>query len=193
MSKGLIRLFDVCRNGTHTLGPGLRYTIWVQGCLRHCKGCITPESQPLTNGIEIDTYSLAADILEHHAIDGITISGGEPFLQAIELSNLLNYVLQKKPELTVIVYTGYKLEELSNITGANELLSQIDILIDGEYIDELNDGKGIRGSSNQRIIPISHRLDCFIRVIESGKRSQERIASNDRFYSTIGLPRLNNE
>lgn len=191
MLKGVIRLFDVCRNGTHTLGPGLRYTIWVQGCLRHCKGCITPESQSPTNGIDVNTYSLATDILEHHAIDGITISGGEPFLQAIELSNLLNYVLQKRPELTVIVYTGYKLEELSKITGASELLSQIDILIDGEYIDDLNDGKGIRGSSNQRIIPISHRLDRFIRVMESGRRIQERIASNDSFYSTIGLPPTN--
>ena len=188
MSMGTIRLFDVCRNGTHALGPGLRYTIWVQGCRRHCKGCITPESQSLTNGIEIDTYSLAADILGHHAIDGITISGGEPFLQATELSHLLKYALQQKPELTVVVYTGYKLEELPNITGANDLLSHIDVLIDGEYIDELNDGKGIRGSSNQRIIPISHRLDCFIRVMESGRRSQERIASNDSFYSTIGLP-----
>ena len=190
MKEGVIRLFDVCRNGTHVLGPGLRYVIWVQGCHRHCKGCVTPESRPFTNGIEIDIRALALDILSKETIDGITISGGEPFLQAKGLSQLLTYVLRQKPELTVIVYTGYKIEELTNIADADKLLRQTDILIDGEYVEDLNDGKGIRGSSNQRVLPISHRLDSFIHVMESGRRYQERIASDEYTFTIVGIPKL---
>lgn len=92
--------------------------------------------------------------------DGLTISGGEPFLQAEMLSELLR--LLKKGmncDVGVIVYTGYTLEELQRMPFAQGLLEQTDLLIDGPYVQELDDGLSLRGSSNQRVIPLTDRYN----------------------------------
>ena len=183
-----IRLFDICREGTHVLGPGLRYVLWTQGCHRRCKGCVTPESQSLDGGTEIDIEALATDIVDNRRIDGLTVSGGEPFLQAGQLNRLLELVHQYRPELTVIVYTGYTIEQLEHITHAIEALQYVDVLIDGEYVEELNDNKGIRGSSNQRIIPLSHRLDKYLDQMADGIRKIEYVAQDAATATTIGVP-----
>lgn len=183
-----IRIFDVCRRGSHVLGPGLRYVVWVQGCRRHCPGCITPESRPLDGGIDINIKDLAEDIIAHTKIDGLTISGGEPFLQAHELSLLLELVHAQRPELTVIVYTGYLFESLQALPFSETLLRHVDVLIDGEYIESLDDGVGIRGSSNQRIIPVSHRLDAYLDKMGKGIRHQEWEALDNLTITSIGIP-----
>lgn len=188
MTKSTIRIFDLCRTGTHALGPGFRYAIWVQGCHKRCKNCITPESRLFNGGVEINIGALASDIVSRDGIDGITISGGEPFLQAQELYYLLKLVLQNRPQLTVIIYTGYKKEELDKMPEANNLLALTDILIDGEYLEELDDNKGIRGSSNQRVIPLSSRLEKYLPIMIGGRRHVEQIASCESTYTTIGIP-----
>lgn len=188
MTKSTIRIFDLCRTGTHALGPGLRYAIWVQGCHRRCKGCITPESRLFEGGTEIDIDSLVSDIVNRDGIDGITISGGEPFLQAVELFSLLKKVLCQKPNLTVIIYTGFVIEELYKLPEASNLLALTDILIDGEYVEELNDNKGIRGSSNQRVIPLTNRLEDYLPMMIGGRRFVERVASCESTFTTIGIP-----
>lgn len=185
-----IRLFDICRQGTHVLGPGLRYVLWTQGCPRRCKGCITPESHALDGGTVFDVEDLAADIVNNNRIDGLTISGGEPFLQARELAELLSLVRQHRPELTVMAYTGYTLEQLDVLPHAQEMLQYLDVLIDGEYVEELNDNKGIRGSSNQRIIPLSHRLDKYLDQMADGMRKIEYVAQDATSVTTIGVPVL---
>ena len=85
-------------------------------------------------------------------IDGVTISGGEPFLQAKELYKLVDYIKRNITD-DIIVFSGYKIEELKQMqsTYVDKTLDLIAVLIDGEYVDEQNDGIGIRGSSNQRI------------------------------------------
>lgn len=181
-------IFDVCRHGSYVLGPGCRYVVWTQGCMRRCKGCLTPESQPLDGGVEISVSDLAADIVLNTAIDGITISGGEPMLQAEALTAMLRMVRQHRPELSVIVYTGATFEALQEDIIAGELLKYVDVLIDGEYVESKNDGLGIRGSSNQRIIPITHRLDPYLEYMRTGARRVERIASSAETYTTIGIP-----
>ncbi|MBR3455054.1 MAG: radical SAM protein [Bacteroidaceae bacterium] len=183
-----IRLFDICREGTHVLGPGLRYVLWTQGCHRRCKGCVTPESQPLDGGMDIDIEALAADIVDNSRIDGLTVSGGEPFLQTGQLNRLLELVHQYRPELTVIVYTGYTMEQLEHIPHATEALQYVDVLIDGEYVEELNDNKGIRGSSNQRIIALSHRLDKYLAQMADGIRKIEYVAQDASTMTSIGVP-----
>ena len=183
-----IRLFDICREGTHVLGPGLRYALWTQGCQRRCKGCVTPQSQPLDGGTDIDIVALATDIVNNCGIDGLTISGGEPFLQADQVNRLLGLVRQYRPELTVIVYTGYTIEQLEHIPHAKEALQYVDVLIDGEYVEELNDNKGIRGSSNQRIIALSHRLDKYLDQMADGIRKIEYVAQDAATATTIGVP-----
>lgn len=188
-----IRVFDVCRHGSHVLGPGRRYVIWTQGCRRRCPGCLTPESRDLYGGVEIDIDALCDDILSRPFIDGLTISGGEPFLQAEGLTLLLDKVHMGRPEMTVIVYTGYQKEELESIPYSMRLLSYVDVLIDGQYIQSLNDGIGIRGSSNQRIIPISHRLDDYLEIMAKGVRHREVVAIGGQTVSLIGIPDLNNQ
>ena len=118
-TSSLLSIYDICRNGTKVLGPGLRYVIWTQGCPFHCEECATPESRPITKDKEVPIITIAQDILAQPGIKGITISGGEPFLQAASLFNLLKMVLKERPELTVIVYTGYQLDlaRISKITG----------------------------------------------------------------------------
>ena len=183
-----LRIFDIYRQGSHALGPGCRYVIWTQGCQRHCQGCLTPESQPLSGGVEVSVEALAADIILNAYIDGITISGGEPMLQAGALAAVLQQVHKHRPELSVIVYTGATFETLEENSTAMELLEHVDILIDGEYVESKNDGQGIRGSSNQRIIPITNRLDTYIEQMKTGIRHVERVANSANTYTSIGIP-----
>ena len=185
-SDELLSIFDLCQNGSRALGPGLRYVIWTQGCPFRCIGCVTPSSRPIVNEKLVRVDELAADILSRHNIDGITISGGEPFLQAGALANMLDIVLKTQPKLSVITYTGYKLEEL---TGDNErkLLNHLDLLIDGPYMKDLNDNKGIRGSSNQRLHFLTSRLLPWKEEFQKGARKVEAHLVNEKI-KVIGVP-----
>lgn len=139
------------------LGPGKRFAVWTQGCHRRCPGCISPNTWDLQGGYEGDSINLAEQALKSETT-GITISGGEPFLQAEALSDFISRVRAVK-DMGLIIYTGYTLEELQKLEDENvdRLLSQCDLLIDGTYVEELNDGKNLRGSSNQRAIPLTGR------------------------------------
>ena len=142
-----------------TLGPGLRLALWVQGCFRRCPGCITPDSRPLDGGRQQTVSEIAAAFLREPGHEGITISGGEPFLQAGALCRLIDLIREQR-DCGVIVYTGYTLEELQESGApedAAELLRRTDLLIDGPYIRELNDDASLRGSSNQRVICLTER------------------------------------
>lgn len=83
---------------SNVLGPGRRYIIWTQGCFRRCFRCASPQLQPIEQGFTIDIETLAQQIINSSDIDGITISGGEPFLHAKELGNLLSRVLRVRPD-----------------------------------------------------------------------------------------------
>lgn len=139
-----------------TLGPGRRYCFWTAGCNRRCPGCTTPESHD-GSGYEISPAALALEIALSKP-DGITISGGEPFLQAEAVAETIRCLREvQRFDAGVIVYTGYRIEELSVVPGADLLLAQTDLLIDGPYVRDLDDGGSLRGSSNQRVIPLTDR------------------------------------
>ncbi len=141
------------------LGPGSRYCLWVQGCPRRCPGCVSPEDQPLDGGYWMSARALAAEVALS-GTDGVTISGGEPFLQAEALAEMLRCLrMDFRCDPGVIVYTGYVMEELKDVPHADDLLAQTDLLIDGPYVRELDDGKSLRGSSNQRVIPLTDRYN----------------------------------
>lgn len=143
----------------HTLGPGERYCLWVQGCGRQCPGCTSPSSQSADGGYALSVGALAAEIA-FSGKDGLTISGGEPFLQAAALAELIRQLRETyHRDIGVIIYTGFYHDELSAIPGAQALLEQTDLLIDGPYIRELDDGKSLRGSSNQHVIPLTQRYN----------------------------------
>lgn len=139
----------------NSLGPGNRIVIWVSGCSKHCKECANPELWEKQNGqlIEIDILikSLERCLLE---ADGVTITGGDPCEQFSELMLLTSKL--KKYVNDIIVYTGYTYDELKHTISDDEwekLHQNVNILIDGRYISQLNDSKiALRGSTNQNII-----------------------------------------
>ncbi len=183
-----LNVFTISREGTHVLGPGNRYVIWTQGCHKRCLGCVTPESHTLEGGTPIKSTDLAADIILNKNIDGITITGGEPFIQSEALTEMLSVVRQYRPELSVIIYTGYEYETLLSQPLNKKLLDYADILIDGAYIDELNDNKGIRGSSNQRIIALSERLKPYVVHMTTSPRKIQPVANKNGTVWRIGVP-----
>lgn len=145
----LLNIAEICP-ATRTLGPGQRFAIWVQGCCFHCKDCISPEwiGQQQANLVEPST--LAETILSVSGTEGVTVSGGEPMLQAAALGELLTNLRQEQ-DLSIICFTGFTWAELlaKYEPAIERVLSMIDVLIDGQYIPELNDNKGWRGSANQ--------------------------------------------
>lgn len=145
-------------------GPGIRFTIFTQGCPHRCEGCHNPQTHDFSGGTVADTDMLLSKIKENPLLDGVTFSGGEPFCQAEVLSALGREI--KKLGLNVITYTGYDFEELyenRDRNGWGELLEVTDFLIDGRFILARKDWNiKFRGSSNQRY------LDCRA-SLESGR------------------------
>ena len=135
-------------------GPGIRFTIFTQGCPHNCKGCHNPQTHDFDGGELVDTDTLLEKIKSNPLLDGVTFSGGEPFCQAQTLAALGTEV--KKLGMNVITYTGYTFEQLykdRDKNGWEELLAVTDYLIDGPFILEQKDWEiKFRGSSNQRYI-----------------------------------------
>jgi anaerobic ribonucleoside-triphosphate reductase activating protein len=125
-------------DGSEVNGPGSRAVVWVQGCLRECPGCFNPDSWSFEINELISVNALAERILSNPNNEGVTFSGGEPFWQAPALAALARQV--KAAGLSVMSFTGFTLEQLQDDyapAGAQELLEQLDILIDGPYIESL--------------------------------------------------------
>ena len=137
-------------------GPGLRYVIFTQGCFHRCPNCHNPDSWDIDAGKLFFVKEIIRIIRKlNKNIQGITFSGGEPFLQAYELAQIAKEA--RKIGLDVVTYTGFAYEELirMNDSGVNALLFSSDILIDGKYIHELKSASTqFCGSSNQRIIDL---------------------------------------
>ena len=189
-NDNILNIFDLCE-GTKALGPGLRFVIWVQGYTFNCKGCTSPYGQPLKENILVEIESVAQAIIKNQNIEGIAISGGEPFLQASKLSMLLLKVKKMRPELNVIVFTGFEMQEL-DWDEAKVFLKYIDVLIDGKYVEELNDDKGLRGSSNQKIHFLTQKLKVHKEELENGERKGEiHLLQNSNTYHYIGISNKN--
>ena len=171
---------------TRALGPGVRAAIWVQGCPFHCAGCLAPEWIPFVTATPL-TPEKVLEQLDLDIITGLTFSGGEPMEQAAGLALLARLARQKK-DLDLICFTGYRYERLLKNPpnpGVPELLAQVDVLIDGQFVQSLNDAVGLRGSSNQRVIHISSRLKEH--DFESQQRKVEITITNGEI-AFIGIP-----
>lgn len=182
------------------LGPGFRHVLWVQGCCFRCEGCIAPNYQK-SGGIEIEVQELAAKFLEEtnkrrsavseKTIEGITISGGEPFLQAEALAEFIK-ILKKSRPWGIIVYTGFTMEELKekekNDPSIKRLLDELDLLIDGRYVADLDKGDSLRGSSNQRIWNFTDRYKKQLETVYGKKERHITIRFEDDKMVLIGVP-----
>lgn len=184
----IVRLHNVTLR-TKVLGPGERAAIWFQGCRRSCKGCMSPSSRPLDGGMLASIPKLCQAILAQQDLEGVTISGGEPFLQPEALESILQF-LHEHSDLGVIIYTGYTLEQLrmmKNLHIDAILDNYVDMLIDGEYIEQLNDGMSLKGSANQRVIHITDRYRNRQELYERQTRNVEVVLSAGEAF-LIGIP-----
>lgn len=143
-------------------GPGIRFTIFTQGCPHRCKGCHNPQTHDLYGGKIVTIDSLIIQIQSNPLLDGVTFSGGEPFLQAESLAELGKYI-HAHTSLNIVTYTGYTFEELISVSNVDKacmrLLEESDILIDGLFIEsEKSYELRFKGSSNQRCINVKDSL-----------------------------------
>ena len=139
-------------------GPGIRTTIFSQGCPHHCKGCHNPETWAFGCGTDIPVEKIVDIVKSNPLCKGVTFSGGEPFSQAAAFAKLA--VLLKAEGYEVASYSGYTFEELLEGSEAQQqLLSVIDILIDGRFLLEQKSLEiAFRGSRNQRILDVKKSL-----------------------------------
>lgn len=151
-------------------GPGIRTTIFSQGCPHHCEGCHNPETWDFGCGTLISVEDIVEIVRSNPLCRGVTFSGGEPFAQAAGFARLASLLKEKGYE--VASYTGYTFEEL--LTGSEDqkkLLSAIDILIDGPFLlAEKSLEIAFRGSRNQRILDVRKSLAEGRAVETSSKR-----------------------
>lgn len=149
-------------------GPGFRYTVFVQGCPHGCPGCHNPQTHDFGAGKLIDTDELFNECIEDPLNKGVTFSGGEPFCQAAALYGLGKRF--KERGLSLWSYSGWTFEELlqkaEREEAVSKLLSVLDVLVDGKFIEEQKSlSLPFRGSANQRLIDVPASLSASVAVI----------------------------
>ena len=159
MNYGAIKKCDIAN------GVGVRTVLFVSGCTHHCKGCFQPETWNFDYGERYtkETEDEIIESLRPDYVDGITLLGGEPFEpeNQRELVKLLRRIKKELPQKTVCSFSGFTYEELTGDSRAvcevtNEMLSMLDVLVDGEFVEaKRNISLRFRGSENQRLIDMN--------------------------------------
>ena len=163
-----IRLAAPLQTDSIVDGKGLRAVLWTQGCIHNCEGCHNKETHDLKGGYLEDIEKVKEDILALEYHDGITLSGGDPFMQINPCLEIAKFAHQNN--LNVWCYTGYTFEQLLELAKTNEkiipFLEEIDVLVDGKFILKEKTFNAIfRGSSNQRIIDVKKSLENLKPII----------------------------
>ena len=155
MNYSKIVSYDIC-NGT-----GWRVSLFVSGCSRNCPGCFNPQTHDPEGGFLTDTDKIYDEFVANPMYEGITFSGGEPFLQSDALADLAIKIKRSHPDKTIICYTGYTYEQIKKAIDTDRIMSymrllyNIDYLIDGRFDkDKASLDCKYRGSTNQRIIDV---------------------------------------
>lgn len=176
------------------LGPGRRIGIWVQGCSIGCKGCLSRDTWPRDAGKEMSIHDLLAwcEQVSGHMLDGVTISGGEPFEQPEALGRLLqglaDWRRRQKLDFDILCYSGYPLATLRARHAA--LLGRLDAVIAEPFVDALPSEHPWCGSSNQKLVPLSPRGEkryaSSSAAPADGKRIQALVDGQRVWY--VGIP-----
>ncbi|MBP7867271.1 MAG: radical SAM protein [Acidobacteria bacterium] len=143
---------------TRANGPGVRFGIWVQGCARCCPGCFNPETHDPAGGYPVDVGGLARQVIDAStatddgagAIEGVSVSGGEPLEQPEALMNFLAD-LRRETSLSVVLFSGYSREEIERLPHGPAILAMTDILVAGPYEEMRHFAHDLRGSENQAV------------------------------------------
>lgn len=138
-------------------GPGFRTTIYCAGCPNHCPGCHNPQSWDIANGHDVDVEEILETILADPFAD-VTFSGGDPMFQPQGFTELAVAIKERSCK-NIWCYTGYLFEQILENPARRALLEQVDVLVDGRFVEALRDEQlRFRGSSNQRIIDVPASL-----------------------------------
>ncbi len=151
-------------------GPGIRFTVFFQGCPHHCPGCQNPETWAFEGGTPFTPEAILERVQHNPLAKGVTFSGGEPFAQAEGIIPLARLLRENGYELAS--YTGYTFEELMAGTPAQkELLGLLDTVVDGRFVlEQLTLELRFRGSRNQRILNVAQSLAAGHAVEETAER-----------------------
>lgn len=133
-------------------GPGTRYVIWVQGCTLGCPGCFNPATHPSAPGEEMEVEAIAREV-RGLPVDGVTVSGGEPFEQPEALLELVSALAGT----SIIVFSGFTRAEIERMPLGPAILARLDVLVDGRYVEKRRIARGLRGSANQVVHLLSSR------------------------------------
>ena len=151
----MINVYDIVEESIVD-GEGIRLVVFCQGCKHHCKECQNPGTWSFDYKHLYSPESICELMEQNPLLDGLTLSGGDPFEQSIELLPLVKKVHKK---YSIWAYTGYDFEELLKDKDKYEMLKYIDVLVDGRFIAEQRDiSLQFRGSKNQRIIDVQESL-----------------------------------
>lgn len=162
-------------------GNGLRVTLWLSGCSHHCKNCHNPQTWDESAGKLFDEKAKEHlyDILSLFYIEGITFSGGDPLFDGnIEnVDTLISEIKKYFPNKTIWLYTGFTWDEIKNDPQKMSVVNKCDVVVDGEYIDSLQDlSLAWRGSSNQNVIDVKKTLDSNTLIVwENEKDKWEKV------------------
>jgi len=167
-------------------GPGKRFTLWTQGCFKKCKNCFNPETWSYSPNKILSPYQIFELIKNYNDLDGVTITGGDPFEQEDDLLSLLFLLSGENYKKGVIVFSGYEKEQIEQHPIRKKCLEYVDVLIDGLYVDELNIGLDLRGSSNQQFYFFSNK----IKEEELKFDHQIEISSFDDNIIITGFPKI---
>ncbi|MEG1559689.1 MAG: anaerobic ribonucleoside-triphosphate reductase activating protein [Clostridia bacterium] len=168
MSDGIeLRLAGVIRESIVD-GPGIRLTVFLQGCPHDCPGCHNPETHNINGGYVGNIEKILEAVDADPLLRGITLSGGEPFLQSEAVLPLVKAIISRNKD--IVVFSGYTFEELIELSEVRpsiiELLKRTFMLIDGRFIIERkNISLLFRGSENQRIIDVQKSLETRSAVL----------------------------
>ncbi len=170
-----------------TLGPGKRVGIWVLGCSRNCEGCSNPELQFFDASKDISVEEIV-QFIKTLPCEGVTISGGEPFLQTEALKHLVCELREAGID-DILIYSGFTKQELENMNDPNVdfVLSHITVLIDGPFIKELVDDVPLRGSSNQKVWLFDRRYEQQYLSCLTGEKKVDIFQFRDEIHF-IGIP-----
>ncbi|MDO4546515.1 MAG: anaerobic ribonucleoside-triphosphate reductase activating protein [Clostridia bacterium] len=145
-------------------GPGFRFAVFCQGCRLNCPGCHNPQTHDFVGGYDADTDDIIKKMRDNILLDGLTLTGGDPFEQPIACETLAGGA--KALGLNVWAYSGYTFEELLDRGDCRGLLEMCDVLVDGPFImAERTLELRFRGSKNQRLIDVKKSLESSETVI----------------------------
>lgn len=172
----------------HALGPNERIGIWVRGCNRNCYNCSNPELQFFNKETEIEITKFFENIKDI-PFEGVTISGGEPFLQIKELRKLVQLLNEELNMKDILIFTGFRKEELDKLNSEDVeyIFEHISVLIDGPYVEELHTELPLRGSSNQRVIFLNEEFKpLYDEYMSKEKIFDIKVEGHERYI--FGIP-----